>query len=317
MTNQPTDLINFECDHCATNLTVPQSMAGVSGPCPSCANAVTAPSPSAVSPLAIVPATAVAPRLGKVQCRRSLAYAGLCAAVAGVAWSAWRMQTPHGCSTPLANAVSSVPVDVLVPANPKVAALDRSTAAIKKFLATTTWEAARSLIATQDTPGDAPSDAFVPRRFNPLANEGIFKPVSVTSKENAGQYQIIWEIENPHDAEKLVMTADDTPEGVRIRWYQPPYFIASQKGTKPNNSNEAVAQVNAAPAGLPVREPQEVPGSSLKQAEVIMAAIDVPPSAGNGSAPLNNAAAKLDANPTGTASTKSPKGESKAPAALK
>ncbi len=314
MSNQPTDLINFACDHCATNLTVPQSMAGLTGPCPSCFHPATAPSQSLVTLASAVPA---APRWGKVQCRRSLAYAGLCAAVAGVAWSAWRMQTPHSCSTPLAHAATSVPVDVPVPANPKVAALDRSTAAIKKFLATSDWSVARSLIAPQDTPGDAPSDAFIPSRFNPLANEGIFKPVSVTTKENAGQYQIIWEIENPHDAEKLVMTADDTPEGVRIRWYQPPYFIASQKGTRVNNPNEAVAQANAARAVLPAPEPHEAPVSSLKQSEAIMAAIDVPPSASNGSAPLNNAAAKLDANTAGHASTNSLNGKSKPPAAPK
>lgn len=37
------DVINFSCDHCGISLTVDDSLAGVTGPCPSCGKSVTAP----------------------------------------------------------------------------------------------------------------------------------------------------------------------------------------------------------------------------------------------------------------------------------
>ena len=37
------EVIHFSCQHCHAQLTVPATMAGVSGPCPSCANTLTAP----------------------------------------------------------------------------------------------------------------------------------------------------------------------------------------------------------------------------------------------------------------------------------
>ncbi len=41
---QATDgVIHFSCDHCEISLTVDDSLAGVTGPCPSCGEAITAP----------------------------------------------------------------------------------------------------------------------------------------------------------------------------------------------------------------------------------------------------------------------------------
>jgi hypothetical protein len=37
------EVINFSCHHCHAELGVPAAMAGVSGPCPSCGNTITAP----------------------------------------------------------------------------------------------------------------------------------------------------------------------------------------------------------------------------------------------------------------------------------
>jgi hypothetical protein len=44
------ELMSFSCAACGITLTVPRSMAGVSGPCPSCARVITAPSASFIPP---------------------------------------------------------------------------------------------------------------------------------------------------------------------------------------------------------------------------------------------------------------------------
>lgn len=41
------NVINFSCDHCRISLTVDESLAGITGPCPSCGNDITAPHPNA------------------------------------------------------------------------------------------------------------------------------------------------------------------------------------------------------------------------------------------------------------------------------
>ena len=46
-------VIHFKCSHCQTQLTVDQSLAGVTGPCPSCGETMTAPVPGA--PLRVRP----------------------------------------------------------------------------------------------------------------------------------------------------------------------------------------------------------------------------------------------------------------------
>ena len=44
------ELMSFSCASCGITLTVPRSMAGVSGPCPSCARVITAPAASFAPP---------------------------------------------------------------------------------------------------------------------------------------------------------------------------------------------------------------------------------------------------------------------------
>ena len=44
------DMLQFQCGFCHTILTVPAQMAGVSGPCPSCGQTVTSPTPAPAAP---------------------------------------------------------------------------------------------------------------------------------------------------------------------------------------------------------------------------------------------------------------------------
>jgi len=46
------ELMTFSCSACGITLTVPRSMAGISGPCPSCAGVITAPTVDAASAFA-------------------------------------------------------------------------------------------------------------------------------------------------------------------------------------------------------------------------------------------------------------------------
>ena len=59
------DTITFSCNHCGSTLTVPASLAGVSGPCPVCGQTITsprsAPSPAAPAPVPAPPAPAPIP----------------------------------------------------------------------------------------------------------------------------------------------------------------------------------------------------------------------------------------------------------------
>jgi hypothetical protein len=50
-TGDNSEVIQFVCGGCQISLTVDQSLAGVTGPCPSCGRDVTAPSPVAPSPV--------------------------------------------------------------------------------------------------------------------------------------------------------------------------------------------------------------------------------------------------------------------------
>ena len=43
-------VIHFICEHCQISLTVDDSLAGVTGPCPSCGEAITAPRPDSEEP---------------------------------------------------------------------------------------------------------------------------------------------------------------------------------------------------------------------------------------------------------------------------
>ncbi len=48
-------VIHFDCGHCRISLTVDDSLAGVTGPCPSCGEAITAPVPSLPQNIEIKP----------------------------------------------------------------------------------------------------------------------------------------------------------------------------------------------------------------------------------------------------------------------
>ncbi len=48
-------VIHFSCEHCQISLTVDDSLAGVTGPCPSCGQAITAPRPDVPRKVAMRP----------------------------------------------------------------------------------------------------------------------------------------------------------------------------------------------------------------------------------------------------------------------
>jgi hypothetical protein len=52
-------VIHFSCLHCRVSLTVDDSLAGVTGPCPSCGEAITAPHPAGPSKVEVRPRSAV------------------------------------------------------------------------------------------------------------------------------------------------------------------------------------------------------------------------------------------------------------------
>lgn len=53
------DLLRFHCPHCRAELTVPKTLAGIQGPCPSCFQTIQAPAASAPAP---APAAVLPPR---------------------------------------------------------------------------------------------------------------------------------------------------------------------------------------------------------------------------------------------------------------
>lgn len=48
-------VIHFSCDHCKISLTVDDSLSGVTGPCPSCGQAITAPRPNSPRKVEVKP----------------------------------------------------------------------------------------------------------------------------------------------------------------------------------------------------------------------------------------------------------------------
>jgi len=49
------EVIHFSCEHCEISLTVDDSLAGVTGPCPSCGEVITAPRPGAPQKIPVRP----------------------------------------------------------------------------------------------------------------------------------------------------------------------------------------------------------------------------------------------------------------------
>ena len=49
------EVLSFTCDHCEISLTVDESLGGVTGPCPSCGESVTAPSPKVTESIKATP----------------------------------------------------------------------------------------------------------------------------------------------------------------------------------------------------------------------------------------------------------------------
>ena len=52
-------VIHFSCSHCRVSLTVDDSLAGVTGPCPSCGESITAPKPPRPSSVEVRPRSSV------------------------------------------------------------------------------------------------------------------------------------------------------------------------------------------------------------------------------------------------------------------
>ncbi|MGJ8697152.1 MAG: hypothetical protein ACSHYF_12610 [Verrucomicrobiaceae bacterium] len=52
---EPESVIHFVCQHCQTSLTVGASLAGITGPCPSCGRDISAPVPTAPQSIEVKP----------------------------------------------------------------------------------------------------------------------------------------------------------------------------------------------------------------------------------------------------------------------
>ena len=325
---QPTNLnlINFHCSCCQTLLTVPESMAGVSGPCPQCGTTVTAPFPglpvnapmlSDLPPVLAEPAgaTVSAPLVNvpqplssapaatvpaKASGSRIWLFAGLGIAVLGGCFALQQFKQRTG--TTETTAQSSVPEPV-ISGDPKMQAIERSSSLVKKFLSTPDWASARSMVFDQDVTGSGSEPAFKPDQFQEFAKSAKFTPIKVDEKENAGLFQIVWQVTREDQAEQLVLTVDDTANGPKVRWYQPPFIVAAVGGTNSTKKPEAVN----VPSTAPTASPTITPAQPTTPEETILAATKNPTLPSNGSSALLNPKIEKATDAASTASAASPK----------
>lgn len=323
---QPTDLINFNCNCCHTLLTVPQSMAGVSGPCPKCGETVTAPfglnapmiydlpsqlqHPVVAPPVTISKELPVAPVLDVMQPAplvasakpsgsRKWLFVGLGLAILGGGVAVWQSQTGGFGSGSSASAVATESTSAtIVSADPKTQAIDRSCALAKKFLATPDWASARKMVAAQDVTGSVSEPAFQPEQFGRFSKSNKWSPLKVDEKENAGQFQVVWQVTDQENSEQLLLTVDDTAEGPKVRWYQPPYVVAAVGGTN-GNKPKAVAETPAAP---PATAPAAAPPAPVTPEATVLAVTENPRLPSNGSSALLNRKIEKAADADSTAS---------------
>lgn len=306
--NQPTDLINFTCNCCHTLLTVPQSMAGVSGPCPRCGETVTAPLPMLAPMMHDLPAPSVfpvqgtlpepapsnlpipganapllpvsEPSMAKPSGSRKWLFAGLSVAILG---GVFALKQFHPESLNLSGGTpspESTPAPV-VSSDPKTQAIERSCSLAKKFLATSDWTIARSMVAAQDVPGTASDPGFQAEQFCRFSKSSKWTPLKVDEKENAGKFQIVWQVTDEGNSEHLLLTVDDTADGPKVRWYQPPYVVAAVGGT---NGTPQKTTVTPPPAALPAAAP----------AATVTAEAAVLATTANSSLPSNGSSALLN-----------------------
>lgn len=291
--NQVPKVLQFTCPNCSIPLTVPESMAGITGPCPSCQTPVTAPELVQIgSP--------------KTQLRPPFLVAALVASGLGLAWSVYQHQGGNSTKEIVQATAPAVPV------TPEVAAVERSKKVVHEFLQAPDWPTARKLVDERDITGTISEPAFRPAQFQRLAQQAEWTPVKVQPNGAEGQYQIVWQIDVPQESLRLMLTADDTAAGPRVRWFKPPAFVPVVGGT---NANRLPKRPDEIAAELAANQPQPAPPPPAMEPaapvmqETILAATEAAPTS-SGAAPLLNAGAKPAEPASSTAAnTPAPKPE--------
>lgn len=256
--------LDFICKSCSTTLTVPHSMAGVSGPCPSCQSPVTAPELAIIHPPA--------------RMSRTVMVCGLIAASAGLYWSLSHELRARNADLPMRITINN-PLQKRLDAetDPRAAATLRAEQMIRQFLSATDWKDARKLVSDQDITGSISEPAWKPDEFRALAAEGKLKPVQLSEKESPGEYQIVWQIEKSGDANRLMLTTADTPAGPKVRWHQPPSFTPLVGGTQPTVKPAGYVAPPAAPISPPAKAQ---PDMTAEQATALAATSPTSPAQG-------------------------------------
>ena len=288
--NSPTPLIRFTCSCCQTSLTVPQSMAGVTGPCPTCQAPITAPLPPTAPevPVATTPVDENPARRGHGRLVGSLAAVAIVAAVGF--WTLKMRSAVDG------NAQADT--TPLPPPASRAEAIERNSAMVRHFLASATWPEARPLVATQDITGTLAEPAFQPERFQPLAQNGTFTPEQVEEIGAPYQMRIVWNIQSAHEASRLTLISEDTPDGPRVRWHQPPAFLSVVGGTNATLPPAATAPQISEPAPMPPTPPSTPRLDAVAATTLLAAAQKAAPQS---SAPLVQPATEPSPNPPATA----------------
>lgn len=256
-------------------------MAGITGPCPDCGQPVTSPESFAISS-------------PKTQLRRPFLVAALAASVVGLAWSVNQHLAPGSSHLCLVNPPISAPVVPKTEQQLKEEAIARSKDAVRDFLAAKDWPSARRLVDPRDITGSLSEAAFRPEQFAQVVKEAQWTPTTIEGQGETGTYQIQWSIQSPAIPARLVLTAADTPNGPRVRWFRPPVFEPLAAGTI-QPPPVAVAQTPR-PITTPAPEvPTPAPKPTAKEA--VVAANEAAQPTSSGSAPLLNSPAKSPKGP--------------------
>jgi hypothetical protein len=185
----------------------------------------------------------------------------------------------------------------VVSSDPKTQAIERSCSLAKKFLATSDWTIARSMVAAQDVPGTASDPGFQAEQFCRFSKSSKWTPLKVDEKENAGKFQIVWQVTDEGNSEHLLLTVDDTADGPKVRWYQPPYVVAAVGGTNGTPQKPTVTP----PASMPAATPA-APATPVTAEAAVLATTANSPLPSNGSSALLNRKIEKAADADSTAS---------------
>lgn len=250
-------------------------MAGITGPCPECGQPVASPESFAISS-------------PKTQLRRPFLVAALAASLVGLGWSVKQQMVPGSKHLCLVNPPVSAPAVPKTEQELKEEAIARSKETVQAFLAAKDWPSARRLVDPRDITGSLSEAAFRPEQFAQVVKEAQWTPETIEGQGDAGTYQIRWIIQSPTIPARLILTAADTPNGPRVRWFRPPVFEPLTVGTiQPAAAPAAVAQTPPVPPAITTPTPEApTPKPKPTTKETVAAATEAAKPTITGSAPL-------------------------------